>query len=165
MEITSVDCPKCGGSISEEVKQGKLFKCGNCGSTLVWPDRQSKLILTFGLRLCPACGIDNEQSRNFCRNCGSPLTKSGPGCNTTFYVGDSYCPNGHHYDYELQMIRKQELLKKSEFEKQERLRVEKLGIEVLPCPQCKTLNSVSYIKCVKCNNKIDNVKPIPNPYL
>ncbi len=102
MEISSVDCPKCGGSISDQIRQGKLFKCSNCGSTLVWPESQSKLVLSFGLRLCPECGIDNEQSRNFCRNCGSVLIKTCSVCNESFYVGDKFCPNGHDYEYERQ---------------------------------------------------------------
>jgi hypothetical protein len=47
----------------------------------------------------------------------------------------------------------------------ERLQVEKLGIEVVPCPNCGTLNSLSRIHCEKCNNNLINVKPIRNPYL
>jgi len=100
MEISSADCPKCGGSISEQINQGKIFKCIHCGSALVWPDRQSTLALNFGIKLCPVCGIDNEEIRNFCRNCGAALTKICPLCKTIFYVGDNFCPNGHDYERE-----------------------------------------------------------------
>jgi tetratricopeptide (TPR) repeat protein len=100
MEITSIDCPKCGASVSDQVSQGKIFKCNNCGSTLVWPESKSKLILSFGIRLCPVCGIENEQIRNFCRSCGTALSKTCFVCKATFYVGDKFCPNGHNYEQE-----------------------------------------------------------------
>jgi hypothetical protein len=98
MEINCVDCPKCGSIISEQIMKGKLFKCNNCGSTLVWPDNQEKIILSFGMIICPNCGVDNEQNRYFCKNCGNKLTKSCPSCNDIFYVGDNFCPNGHEYE-------------------------------------------------------------------
>lgn len=98
MEITSIDCPKCGGNIQGEICQGKIFKCTHCGSTLVWPDRLSKLALSFGIRLCPECGVDNEHMRDYCRNCGTPLIKVCPQCKSIFYVGDNFCPNGHDYE-------------------------------------------------------------------
>jgi len=104
MEIQSADCPKCGAGISEQINHGKIFKCGNCGSSLVWPDHQSKLLLSFGSRLCPACGIDNDQNRNFCRNCGAALTKTCPVCKAVFYVGDYFCPNGHNPEIEQQKL-------------------------------------------------------------
>ncbi len=104
MEIKSVDCPKCGGSIPEKIIQGKLFKCNNCGSTLVWPDNQSRLLLSFGIRICPNCGVDNDQNCNFCKSCGTKLTKSCPSCKSIFYVGDNFCPNGHNYDHENQKL-------------------------------------------------------------
>ena len=113
MEISSVDCPKCGAGISDQVRQGKLFKCSNCGSTLVWPESQSKLVLSFGIRLCPECGIENEQSRNFCRNCGVALTKICDLCKTRFYIGDSFCPNGHNYELIMEP-QSQEIRKKAE---------------------------------------------------
>jgi len=99
MEINSLDCPKCGGSIPEQIRRGKLFKCPHCGSTLVWPDKQATLVLSFGANLCPDCGVDNEPTRSFCRNCGTSLTKTCPQCKATLYVGDSYCPNGHDFEY------------------------------------------------------------------
>ena len=142
MEINSVDCPKCGGNIAEEIRQGKVFKCSNCGSTLVWPDSKTKLVLSFGLKLCPKCGIDNEQNRNYCRNCGAELTKTCFICKANFYVGDSFCPNGHNYENESQLYKDRVLLQEKEKirkEKQENLqRIEKLGIEVLVCPKCNT---------------------------
>ncbi len=104
MEINSVDCPKCGGNIPEHISKGKLFKCNNCGSTLVWPDNQSKFFLSFGIRICPNCGVDNEHDRNFCKSCGTKLTKSCPLCEVIFYVGDKFCPNGHDYEYEHQKL-------------------------------------------------------------
>jgi tetratricopeptide (TPR) repeat protein len=103
MEITSLNCPNCGASISDKIVRGKLFKCDNCGNALVWPERRASLVLYFGARLCPSCGADNEQTREFCRNCGTSLVKGCPKCKTLFYVGDNFCPNGHNYDYECQI--------------------------------------------------------------
>jgi len=100
MEINCVDCPKCGGNIPEQVRHGELFKCSNCASTLVWPDSQSKLVISFGVNLCPDCGVDNEQECKSCRNCGTPLNKICPSCKAIFYVGDNFCPNGHYYEQE-----------------------------------------------------------------
>ena len=97
-EIKGLECPKCGASIPEEVKKGKVFKCGNCGGTLVWPDNQSTLVLSFGVNLCPDCGTDNPLTRSFCRKCGAVLVKVCPICVESFYVGDKYCPNGHDID-------------------------------------------------------------------
>jgi hypothetical protein len=119
MEIKSIDCPKCGGNIPEQVMRGKLFKCNHCGSTLVWPDKRSILALSFGVKLCPDCGLDNEQTRGYCRNCGTSLTKACYLCKTSFYVGDNYCPNGHDYEYERQ---------KYEYEEQKWEKVKRVDI-------------------------------------
>jgi hypothetical protein len=100
MELNPVDCPKCGASISDQITKGQLFKCRNCGNTLVWPENQAKLVLSFGVRLCPTCGIDNELGRKYCRNCGNALIKTCPICNSVFYAGDKFCPNGHDYKIE-----------------------------------------------------------------
>jgi hypothetical protein len=102
MEINSIDCPKCGGNISEQITRGKPFKCLHCGSTLVWPGSQATFVLNFGAWLCPQCGIDNDQNRDFCRNCGTALTKKCYICNKVLYVGDNFCPNGHNYELEKQ---------------------------------------------------------------
>lgn len=114
MEINSVDCPKCGGNIPEQISKGKLFKCNNCGSTLVWPDNQSKLLLSFGIRICPNCGVDNEQTRNYCRNCGAALTKICSICKSSFYIGDTFCPNGHNYEPESEQLEKEVQKRKAE---------------------------------------------------
>jgi tetratricopeptide (TPR) repeat protein len=98
MEIRSIFCPNCGANIPEQIKRGKIFRCNNCGGTLVWPEFQPTLVLNFGARLCPECGVDNEQIRDFCRNCGTQLIKVCPLCKTKFYIGDNFCPNGHDYD-------------------------------------------------------------------
>lgn len=47
----------------------------------------------------------------------------------------------------------------------DRKRIEKLGIELAICPNCGTMNSLSVIRCEKCNENLDKVKPIRNPYL
>lgn len=47
----------------------------------------------------------------------------------------------------------------------ERRRVERLGIEVAVCPNCKTVNSLSLLTCEKCNKDLSKVKPIRNPYI
>lgn len=102
MEISNLACPKCGASIPEQVKRGKVFKCSHCSNTLVWPEKQPTAILSFGLNLCPDCGADNQLARAFCRSCGLSLTKICPICRETFYVGDNFCQNGHDYEEELQ---------------------------------------------------------------
>jgi ribosomal protein S27AE len=107
MEMQSADCPKCGAVISDHINQGKIFRCGNCGSSLVWPDHQVKLVLRFGSRLCPSCGVDNEQNHKYCRNCGTALTKVCTLCNEEYYVGDNFCPNGHTLVIQQQKIEKE----------------------------------------------------------
>lgn len=47
----------------------------------------------------------------------------------------------------------------------ERRRVESLGIEVLTCPNCGTLNSLSLLSCEKCNTNLEKIKPIKNPHI
>ena len=47
----------------------------------------------------------------------------------------------------------------------ERRRAEKLGIEIAVCPSCNTLNSLSLLRCEKCNTNLEKVKPIRNPYI
>jgi Double zinc ribbon len=98
MSISSMTCPKCGAGVPEQIYRGKLFKCSHCESTLVWPEKQATIALSFGANLCPACGMDNSPTRPFCRNCGTTLTKVCPECGTAFYIGDNFCPNGHDFE-------------------------------------------------------------------
>ena len=44
-------------------------------------------------------------------------------------------------------------------------RIEKLGIQIVICPKCKTMNSLELIECVVCHTNLDKVKPVRNPYL
>jgi curved DNA-binding protein CbpA len=46
----------------------------------------------------------------------------------------------------------------------ERSRVEKYGIEVIICPSCDTINSMSFVKCIKCMKDISKEKPVNNTY-
>ena len=62
--------------------------------------------------------------------------------------------------------------KRSENERQqkvkldnERLEIEKYGIEVVTCPLCGTINSLSFTQCRKCRKDIMKVQPVKNPYL
>jgi tetratricopeptide (TPR) repeat protein len=112
MELISVDCPNCGGNISEKIEHGKIFKCSNCGSTLVWSENESELIVNNGIRYCPECGTENVQNYKFCKNCGVVLTKTCFVCKTNFFVGDTFCPNGHNYENESQPLER-ELRKKA----------------------------------------------------
>jgi ribosomal protein L40E len=50
-------------------------------------------------------------------------------------------------------------------EEVERKKIEKYGIEVVICPSCNTINSLSLIKCTKCSTSLAKEKPIHNPYL
>jgi ribosomal protein L40E len=48
---------------------------------------------------------------------------------------------------------------------EEKRKIEKLGIEVAVCLKCNTLNSLALVRCEKCNESLDKVKPTRNPYL
>ena len=47
----------------------------------------------------------------------------------------------------------------------EQSRIEKYGIEIAVCPNCQTVNSLSFLNCEKCNTNLEKVKPIRNPYI
>jgi ribosomal protein L40E len=46
-----------------------------------------------------------------------------------------------------------------------RKQVKEYGVQVLVCPKCGTLNSLSFTKCTECQTNLDKVSPIPNPRL
>ena len=50
-------------------------------------------------------------------------------------------------------------------EEKERNRVEKYGVEVVQCPRCKTLNSLSFVECIKCSTPLTKETPLRNPYV
>lgn len=50
-------------------------------------------------------------------------------------------------------------------EEKERNRVEKYGVEVVQCPKCKTLNSLSFSECINCSTSLTKETPLRNPYL
>jgi energy-coupling factor transport system substrate-specific component len=133
MKVESLVCPSCGAGLPENVIRGKLFKCANCGGSLVWPERQATVSVKFGLFLCPECGTDNEQSRKFCRLCGNLLLKECPICEAVYYVGDNYCPNGHNFDEETKRLQEKAEQEKLEEERllQESLEKERLEQEGL----------------------------------
>jgi rubrerythrin len=54
LKVTQTVCPSCG-----KVSGSGKF-CNNCGAPL-------------GMKKCPSCGADNEQSVNFCGGCGTKL--------------------------------------------------------------------------------------------
>jgi hypothetical protein len=54
LKVTTTVCPACGKTAGA----GKF--CNNCGAPL-------------GMKKCANCGTENEQSVNFCGNCGSKL--------------------------------------------------------------------------------------------
>lgn len=49
-------------------------------------------------------------------------------------------------------------------EKEQR-RAESLGVEIVICPNCGTLNSLSLSTCEKCNTNLEKVKPVRNPHI
>lgn len=50
-------------------------------------------------------------------------------------------------------------------EETERTKIEQYGIEVVVCPSCNTINSLSFVECTKCFASLAKEKPISNPYL
>ena len=52
-----------------------------------------------------------------------------------------------------------------EKESETRKRVEKYGVEVIVCPSCQTLNSLSFAYCTKCHTDLSKEKSIRNPYI
>jgi len=40
---------------------------------------------------CPKCGIENPESRNFCRQCGTKLLSVCPWCHFENLLGDKFC--------------------------------------------------------------------------
>jgi len=136
MPLETLVCPNCGGSVSQEIRRGKVFKCDHCGHTLVWPERQATRVLRSGDRLCPNCGSDNKSSRAFCRNCGAALTKSCPVCGISFYVGDNFCPRGH--DYEIETRLQQEITRRE----LQRQKITEIGLAISTLEQrIQRLNS------------------------
>lgn len=46
-----------------------------------------------------------------------------------------------------------------------RKRIEGYGLQVVVCPKCQTINSLSVANCIECEMGLLNAKPVPNPYL
>lgn len=55
--------------------------------------------------------------------------------------------------------------KVKENEVKARERIEKYGVEVISCPNCQTLNSLSFVHCIECSKDLSREKSIPNPYI
>lgn len=47
----------------------------------------------------------------------------------------------------------------------EREKIEKYGVDVVMCPSCNAINSLSFVKCNKCSTSLAKEKPVHNPYL
>lgn len=84
IEIKTLNCPNCGGSIPDTSKA-----CGFCGSKVILSDDRNKFVLA-GI-LCPKCGVDNKEQNRFCSKCGEKLFKACPKCNTEIHFDSIHC--------------------------------------------------------------------------
>lgn len=86
---------------------------------------------------CPACGLYNNRSNDFCDRCGASLD------DIIIYVDDSLTEDP-------EFTKKEEAMKKSisESEQKEQLKEEKE--ETIICPECGAINPFSNQKCSEC---------------
>lgn len=177
IQIISLQCPKCGNTDNvpeQELKFGCAFKCRYCSTS-------SLVIYNHKLyeprpddKICIRCGRIGAQGSRFCQ-CQAPLIQKCINCSREFPIHYDVCDQcGVHQEQEKKR-RKQvaaaeeekEVARQQEIQRKltERRRIEKLGIEIIVCPKCKTLNSLAFIHCEKCHANVNRVKPIRNPYL
>jgi membrane protease subunit (stomatin/prohibitin family) len=76
--IQTILCPNC----EEAVPEGSNF-CPNCGNKVTNSAKNEFK--------CPRCGELVPKSK-FCKNCGAPLTKICPNCQSEIDIDSKYCP-------------------------------------------------------------------------
>lgn len=69
--MESFKCPHCGNST-----WAFSYSCAFCGEPVRTDEEKIKMI-NKNNRVCYWCGFINENSGNFCKNFGNPLTKDG----------------------------------------------------------------------------------------
>lgn len=97
----------------------ELYKieCPNCGAKELVPDENGYLVCAFchsnfgeATRICPNCGILNEEGARFCEQCGSPLIRDCPVCGADNWILAEHCVQcGRSLDLIEQMARRWQL--------------------------------------------------------
>lgn len=77
--LEEVACPNCQNPIDVR-EHGAHVVCDACGSRFILRGR-----------LCPHCNTYHEEERDFCAQCGEPLTRVCRQCGTDNWAGDEYC--------------------------------------------------------------------------
>lgn len=77
--LTEIACPNCLAPI--DVRQhGQHVTCDACGSQFLLQGH-----------ICSNCHTYHREERSICRQCGQPLTRVCPKCQTANWTGDEYC--------------------------------------------------------------------------
>ncbi len=69
----TVNCPKCGATVSEKAKF-----CAECGAPMG--------------SVCPKCGASVKKGAKFCAECGTKLALNCPKCGAEIKAGAKFCP-------------------------------------------------------------------------
>jgi hypothetical protein len=85
VQVRSLNCPNCGGSIVDTSKA-----CSFCGSRVILSDDRQKFILAG--TICLKCGFDNKEQHRFCSKCGETLFKECPICDREIGLDSKHCP-------------------------------------------------------------------------
>jgi hypothetical protein len=86
VEISELDCPACGASVSDQVLLRQPFSCPACGSVLVLSDTHDD-----DQTSCPECRTINDSANRYCSACGAPLQARCPFCYEANEVGAIHC--------------------------------------------------------------------------
>jgi predicted amidophosphoribosyltransferase len=95
MKLTDFECPNCAANEMEATEDGHLH-CLYCGSS-------------FGevARICPECGLYNEQGVRHCSRCGSQIIRDCPACGRNNWALAEYCVRcGRNLDLIEEMARR-----------------------------------------------------------
>ena len=86
MQIKSLNCPNCGGSIPDTSKV-----CSFCGSKVILTEDKAKFVLSG--RICHKCGFENDLKSIFCSKCGDKLIIKCLSCPQNIDREALYCPS------------------------------------------------------------------------
>lgn len=86
MQVKSLNCPNCGGSIPDTSKA-----CSFCGSRVILTEDKTKFVLSG--RICHKCGFENDLKSIFCSKCGEKLVIKCLSCPQNIDREALYCPH------------------------------------------------------------------------